>query len=435
MLKSKLLVIAPYPIKKPGHGGQKRVAALVENYKKIFESVKFVGIFHESGYPDYEESDIPLGQKENLEAVAEQPLLVDQIIGRSLANDSHVRSHFAEVLKEYRPDIIEIEQVFLYDGLSSLLKDMGLSPKLIFSSQNIEYKMKGEIYRSLEVDKKVAAEAVEYTKKLEEKFSQNADLVIAVSENDAKEHKKMGAKNVVVAPNGIARSHEEPVKSEATNRFLDIKNDGAVDTFVTFIGSGHPPNYLGFLELIGDDTAFLPNTARLVIGGGVSEYIKSKFPKKDNPRLWRRLIATGSLTEDDLYSLISKTDIFILPITSGGGSNLKTAEAILSGKKIVATSFAFRGFERYLSLPNIYVADAPGKFRDAINEAIKMPLVERTNREIDLAQKVQWGFCLGPIRYRVIKLAVMDRISQGLQKPVTLMKRVYHRLKKLAYNQ
>ena len=46
----------------------------------------------------------------------------------------------------------------------------------------------------------------------------------------------------------------------------------------------------------------------------------------------------------------------LLPITYGGGSNLKTAEALLTGHPIIATAKAFRGCEVFTDMPGMIIA-------------------------------------------------------------------------------
>jgi len=87
----------------------------------------------------------------------------------------------------------------------------------------------------------------------------------------------------------------------------------------------------------------------------------------------------------------------LLPITEGGGSNLKTAEAILANKKVVTTSHALRSFEWFKDFPNVWVADTKQKFQDSITKAIKTPFVERTAAQKKQTQKVKWESCLADL--------------------------------------
>src|SRR4051794_36685524 len=115
---------------------------------------------------------------------------------------------------------------------------------------------------------------------------------------------------------------------------------------------------MGFVEMVGKDSSFLPEGNKIVLAGGISEYFRATYQGQKYVKFWKNILPLGFLSEEHLTGLLAQSDIILLPITSGGGSNLKTAEAILSGKKIVATNFAFCGFEKYARLPNIYIANS-----------------------------------------------------------------------------
>jgi glycosyltransferase involved in cell wall biosynthesis len=401
MIRKKLLVIAPYPITSPRHGGQKRTKALVDNYRSFVRDVKFVAIFHKASYPDFDIDDIPLGQIENLNLIDKRPYAMDQIIGKAIDNDRHVRSQFAKVLQDYQPDIIHVEQSFLYEGLSILLNELNLHPYLIFGSQNIEYKMKDAIYDGQAIPTKEKKELVDQTRKIEERFSKEASLVVAVSEGDASQLRQMGAKRVVIAPNGI--EHAQPTK-KALAYWDEFKRKQGIRHMIGFVGSGHPPNYTGFIDTVGLDTRFLPKGAKIVMAGGVSEYFKATYNYKNTKKhanLWVGVVPVGFLEEDILTGFIASCDVVLLPITSGGGSNLKTAEALLSGKKIVATDYAFRGFEAYLRLPNIWRANEKSEFQKILTDALRVSYIEPTSKERSLARRVGWTYSLKPLRIAV----------------------------------
>jgi hypothetical protein len=63
-----------------------------------------------------------------------------------------------------------------------------------------------------------------------------------------------------------------------------------------------------------------------------------------------------------------------------GGSNLKTAEALISGLPVVGTSQAFRGFADFADLPHIAVADTPEAFAAGIRHALDSDGARRRRR-------------------------------------------------------
>ena len=391
MIDKKILVIANYPVVQPRDGGQKRVAAIISEYKKVFRQVRFVAVF-KGHYARYRRNDIYVrangGWPNHL-----IPFIGDLVAGEAIFSDPRIRKKITKLLLSYRPDIIQIEQSFPYIGLKPLLESLDLHPKIILSSHNIEHRMKAEILKGLGVSVSQAKPIIDIIHKTEESLSRDADLTIAVSEQDMLAHQKMGSKKCIIAPNGIAKMSPSSVAVDYWKRYL---NSRGIEHVVTFVGSAHPPNWVGFLTTVGDRMGFLAPNTRLLLAGSVADYFDQNLRDGSPAHLtfWRRVIPVGRLSEDRLAGLISVSDVLILPITEGGGSNLKTAEAILSGLKVVATKYAFRSFEAYMSLPNIYIADSPEAFRQAIVSAINTPLKKRTESQQNLAEKVQWHFSL-----------------------------------------
>jgi len=395
MINKKVLIIGTYPIAKPIHGGQKRAKAIFEFYKNLFINTKYIGVFHRGQYPDWGEDDILLGQPDIIQKIDEFPPASELIAGEAIDNDIHVRSNMAKFLIGYRPDVIHIEQPFPYIGLKILLKELRLTPKLIFGSQNIEFVLKGGIFKGQKTLPRIRESLVKQTRDLEYNLSKKADLVISVNVEDADEHIKMGAKKCIVIPNGISRVYAP--KNEI-NYWYDFKKQNNIKHVITFIGSGHPPNWEGFLKMVGDDTTFLPQDSKIFIAGGVSNYFKNEYKDKSKCyRFWSGVEVVGELEEPRLAALLRISDVIILPIITKRGSNLKTAEAILSGKKIVATQFSFKGFEKYLSLPNIFFANSTNKFKENIVNAIDEQYVKKTPEQDNLAKSVQWRHCLQPL--------------------------------------
>jgi FkbM family methyltransferase len=85
----------------------------------------------------------------------------------------------------------------------------------------------------------------------------------------------------------------------------------------------------------------------------------------------------------------------MLPITYGGGSNLKTAEALLSGHPIIATSKALRGYEMFAAWPGVIIAETRDAFctgmrRVLSGEALSPPQGDRLDA-------IVWDQTLQPI--------------------------------------
>ncbi len=403
-IQKSILVVGTYPIREPRHGGQKRLHAIVEEYKKRFTSVTYVSVFFDGFYSEYSPIDIPLGEYSR-RLVQQSPMTGDIICGEAIYSDPEVKKRFTEVVNTQNPDVIHIEQPYPYIGLKKLISELGISPKLVFGSQNVEGPMKSEILAGYGTDAKAIIDIENQITALEEDLSKRADLTIACTTADLAVHAKMGATNLALAPNGVDR----PEFSENSVQYWRSKFHAQdVESTALFVGSAHPPNWAGFLSMVGKGLGFVQRQQRIVAAGSISDYfdreIKEDSLNVQDATFWLRAFSAGRLSEPKLQGIIAAADVILLPITEGGGSNLKTAEAIISGKKVVATSHALRSFEWFADFPGVWKADTKKDFQSAIIEAFAAPLPYRTKEQTQRAQEVLWQNCLKEMIEGVEKL-------------------------------
>lgn len=395
MTHKRILLLTTYPIKNPRHGGQKRADAIYQAYKRHFSVVRHSAVFYRGFYSDYGKQDIFLSGSSE-QSVERSPLTGDIICGEAIYRDDTVKSKMKKILLGLHPDIIHIEQPFPYLGLKPLLEELGLHPKIVFGSQNIEAPMKREILENAGVEESKIAEYEGVISRLEADMSKESDLVVACTPDDRTAHAAMGARNLVLAKNGVAPFRSSPqAKSYWQKRFHDI------NTTILFVGSAHPPNWAGFMTMVGKGLGFIPYSSRIVVAGSICDFfdreIKPDALNIEDATFWLRAISAGRLSEERLGALIEQADIILLPITEGGGSNLKTAEAILADKKVVTTSHALRSFEWFADFPNVWVADNKRLFQKSIVEALGATRRERTKAQTNTAKQVLWENCLSDL--------------------------------------
>jgi len=389
MVNKRILVVGTYPIKLAQHGGQKRLEAIVAAYQKTFAQVRYVAVFYKGFYKDYTTYDIPLGPSGEAE-VQRSPFTGDIVSGEAIYSDPVVKKRMTAHLAELQPDIIHIEQPYAYLGLKKLLKELDLHPKLVFGSQNIEAPMKREILEGNGSTPDFTKTAVKIIDDIESELARSADLVAAVTPHDCDVHKTQGAKRIVLAQNGIAPIHSS---SEAVRYWQERFAREHVTKTALFVGSAHPPNWAGFQTMVSLGVGFVPFNARLLLAGSISDYFDSTIVDRSNMyhvTFWQRVISCGRLSDDRLSALLKVADVIMLPITEGGGSNLKTAEALIADKPIVATSHAFRSYEEFRSFPNVYIADKPDDFRAAILTAFSSHKKPRSPAQQDKVKAVLW---------------------------------------------
>lgn len=406
MINRKILVLAAYPITNPQHGGQKRTKALFDHYQKIMQEVQFTAVYKTGVYQERGPHDCIITDKKILDRMSKSPYNAAVITGEAAYEDIEVKKRLTAQINRYRPEIIHIEQPFLYRSIKKIVEECNLEVSYIFSSQNVEYKMKEDTFIALEVPTKTYKPIVEYIYQLESEFCKEAALTIAVSKSDASEHVRMGADDCIVALNGISEPRE--IEKDA-HKYPSLKTKYNLKKIGLFVGSAHPPNWKGFEKIIGTDTSYISDSSMIFIVGGVCDYFSAKYPK--DHLFWKRVIPLGRLSEDELSSVLAESDLLLLPIISGGGSNLKTAEALLTEKPVIGTSFAFRGYEEFKERTNVIIANKAIDFRNAIKEVLD----SKNEKILSASEKIQTKNVLWESRLRELEAQI--KANKNLWKP------------------
>lgn len=401
------LVVTTYPISTAFHGGQKRSRAIVAAFERAGFRTTHLSVFNPQSYRDAAgPRDIPLGA-EAVARIRREPLLEDLIIARSTVEDPIVRDALSEALRRVRPDVISFEGPFPYLGLADLIDDAKHPVSIVNSTYNVEHAMKAQIYRQSggRTDAASLTEAVATVRELEVKLARDAVLTVAVSAQDAAEHALLGARETLLIPNGIEAVRPSRATVDRWRRRFDRRG---IEHVLVFTGSGHPPNTTSFLEVVGGRLGFLPFDTRLMIVGDVGGAVDHVL-QRDDPlyaaTFGARATILGRVSDNALAALLEASDVVLLPIVHGGGSNLKTAEAINSGRQIIATSYAMRGYEDLADLSGIHIEDDPARFRAMMVELSRQPAPTRTTEEAERAASVLWSRRTAPLTARLRELA------------------------------
>lgn len=401
MEKQRILILGTYPIYPAMHGGQKRTAAIIEKYEALGHEVKYVSICTPGNYPHYRVNDLRIEKNAMHKAVAPlpSPTFTELVVCRAAAHDDHIVNRFIKLVDRFKPTLVEYEQGYVYEFVKAIENNPLRGVGVIFSSHNVEWQMKQEIALSEGCTAESIATYVEAVRNLEIELLTVAKYCIVVTETDAGVYQVMVKESqakTLVAHNGI-----NPLQLETADRqyWQSLKSSLGIEKVIIYIASAHPPNFHGFRKLI-DGVGFLPGEVRIIVAGGVSDVLRNMAKKTTDIQiatLQNRVVLAGRLSEDRLQGLIAESDVIMLPILEGGGSNLKTAEAIVADKPIVATSHAFRAYEAYEHYPNTYIADKPEAFQQAILKALYAPTVARNEAEQEQATDVTWQRCLMPL--------------------------------------
>lgn len=392
-----ILFLSTYSFAKPRHGGQIRLHQLVKKFKENGWQTRSIAVYEQESFIGDELGtfDVPFPVDSNFRLFQGRniPLINDLLTGYYAASETGGFNKIVSNLPE-KIDVIYVEQCWMWETAIKIKSIPKFNKTIIvFGSQNIEYLLKEDILQQYDV--KETDEVINAIKTLEINATLGADVVAAVTKNDAELMMSWGRKEVILAPNGI-----EPWEKKTLTEKWSEKLPKS--PWMLYIASAHPPNFTSFNKIIGDTLACIPPDSKLVIAGSVCEHIyreilKSKWANINVSRLELLYV----LDDEDLAEVKNRAHVYFLPIEHGGGSNLKTAEALYSGKYVIGTKSAFRGFENYTNCARVSLITSPQEFFTATRKALLSPIPELTESELHDIQGLTWGRTLESICLKV----------------------------------
>lgn len=394
---TRVVQLTTYPLKAPRHGGQLRCAAIRERYREAGFDVVTIAAMHEGAYAsEREAADIALpadstAWRAGLERFA------DLHSGDCLATDPAAYSKFKHALDRLQPAILQLEQPWLYPAVRRWLGERegtgAASPRLVYSSQNIEWRLKRDEMTPDVQGKAACLDEVRRVETLERMVVLAADLVVACTEEELAELQAMADdgnahRRFIVARNAIAPFSASIEQVDA------VKQKYGLDRYPLFVGSAHPPNADGFWSMLAPSLAFLRPGERVVVAGGVGHILR-QHPLY---AAWSginesRLAVVGEIERTELDALLLGATVILLPITTGGGSNLKTAEAIYSGRPALATPHALRGYGNLAQWPTVTVVDTSQSYRKTLRGMLDAP-TDRAMTASYPREEVTWSRAL-----------------------------------------
>lgn len=182
--------------------------------------------------------------------------------------------------------------------------------------------------------------------------------------------------------------------------------------YALYCASAHPPNMTGFFDIFGGGFGSLKPDEKLIVAGGAGWAIAGDVRIHQSPKLAEKVVVAGLVSQSCLDGLLDGAHCIVLPLTQGGGTNLKTAEALWSGKYIVATTVAMRGFEDFIDDSAVFVADDPSEFKRNLRHVMGLEPLQLTPADCDKRKRVLWNECLKALPAFVERIA-METITNG----------------------
>jgi len=287
------------------------------------------------------------------------------------------------------PDIILLEHPWTWPLLARLVDIRSGAVRIVYNSQNVEIALKRRILDDEGVV--TSRKVLDGVEALERDLVAHSAGVSTCTREDADTYASWGARRVVVVPNGGVRRDRR--------HLLDILPWPLEPSqpYALAVGSGHPPNISGFMDLVVPSLPFLRPDQRVVVAGGAGPRIVQALEARGLERMAEgRLIILGTVDEFCLDCAIANADVLLLPIRYGGGSNVKTAEALLSGRPVLATVTAMRGFEGFRDVPGMTIAEDGTEFGKAMLKVLDRPFQESSTNHPAIASLL-WESTIAPL--------------------------------------
>lgn len=284
----------------------------------------------------------------------------------AVAEAPHLKSELYAKIAAARPDAILLEHPWTWLLVKTLPGVTSGVVRVVYSSQNVEAPLKRRMAR--EAGLTVPEDLLVAVEEFERDLVTSAWATVACTPTDAEIFLSWGAGRLVVANNGAIRKRRD-------NLLGALPPPLSPETrFALFVGSSHLPNVSGFFKFLAPALLRLRPHERIVITGSMCDSINARIAASPLRHYQdRRLVSLGFVDELVLDALLANASAILLPIEYGGGSNVKTAEALAAGRPVIATKSAFRGFAEYEALSSVTLAETPEAFESAIRDALSKP--------------------------------------------------------------
>jgi hypothetical protein len=365
------LMLAPFPLAVPRHGGQVRAAGLARALSRIGWQVDTMGIYHADFFPapdrgalDIVIDDAALGARAGADM-----LFADLHVARAAAADRGVVDQLRLVLTRLRPDVVQVEHPWSWLVLQAALKSAGQKPNLVYSSHNLEWQARSALlgaHPMLALARPDSDRLIAETKQLETAVARQADLTLSISDTEAES---------IGRDTGRAIAYVPPVSDLAEAPGTPHGRFGPTARHAAMIGSAYWPNVEGFFSIFPHGLGFLARDEQIWVAGSLGAALCADARYQDCKSVNdARLHAWGHVADADKAAFLAAAACVILPVTTGAGAKQKTADALASNCPVITTSHAIEGYGPLIQdvlNQGVYVADTPRDFRALMRRALR----------------------------------------------------------------
>jgi glycosyltransferase involved in cell wall biosynthesis len=250
-------------------------------------------------------------------------------------------------------DIVQFE----FCAYAAWMERLAGVTRIVYSAHNVEQDQhRGEAERARLLQPWAGRVAT-----LERRAVRASHLVVTCTDADASRLAALSdGPAFAVIPNGFDQALlgvERAALREPARASLGIPPDVSA---LLFVGgrAQHNRRAVEFLER--DVLPRLGGGARLLVAGGCADDLP---PPRDSS-----VLRLGYV--EDLRPLFAAADVAVNPVAYGSGSNLKMAEYLAAGLRVVTTPVGMRGFEQHLGAVRVSTLE---RFAEAVMETASAP--------------------------------------------------------------
>lgn len=302
----------------------------------------------------------------------------------SIYHNQKLSNDFVKVLENSKPDLVFVE--FSYT-LPMIYQAAQKFPdiKFILDAHNIEHQLHHKIASNatnpaLKAYKHLYAY---FLKKIEASADKYIDTIVAVSEEEAADWKKLcPSAKIVVASNGVD-----------TDYFKKPKQSTPSQESLVFCGlMDYRPN-VDAMEWFVDQIWPIIHKNR----PQCQLYIVGRNPTKSIQAMAKDPSITVTGQVDDVREWVAKSTMAIVPLRSGAGTRLKILEAMAMEKVIVSTTIGAEGLHQS---DGVVIADQPAAFAEQVLRILNLSdrqQLEKHNRAL-VEQHYSWQLIVQKLR-------------------------------------
>jgi Glycosyl transferases group 1 len=312
----------------------------------------------------------------------------DHYLGLYLSNSERAVQFLAKQLSDLKPDIVVLEGPWLWPLLKRAKERIHFTFIEIYSCHNIESKILPRIHEGDETF--LVQIATHFLKQLEEEIVANVHAVVTLSNEDFEEISRFSPRQVIQASNGARVIPPALLDSIRYRKILSPREKNYV-----FISSNWEPHVIGLRKLVLalSETASSKPMKITVVGSIFESFSQYGVNRVHEIAKNIKIEFLGRIKQSKLSVLQARTDCFILPVEYGGGRGIKTSEALMTGKNIIGTSAAFRGFDTQKLPKHAVIEDNYHDFAKkmcGLNQ-FQNPILPDSNNSI-----YSWDYALSP---------------------------------------